>query len=166
MSLTSITEDDINEIESFVNTNRESLRTTLDVLSEYKLNSDEKFKFKPGHRSLILNLPKRMDTFLSQSTEKKGTKKLVKRTDIDLKTELINKTILYLKNAGFTVKLDANADVSDFKRVENSFSCRLKCPYCNKKILCTYMSYWRISNLETHFRVHTKALTELQANRT
>lgn len=160
LSFASISQEDIKDIEHFIDTNR----NILDTLNEYKLNTDDKFTLKPGHRSIIISLPKRMETFLEQSKSKRVAKKTVNKSDFELKTELINRVISFLKSAGFTVKLNIVGDVSEFKKFKDSYNCRLKCPYCGKKLLCTYSSNWKISNFETHLKVHTTALTALNAN--
>lgn len=157
LSLASISNKDLDEIENFINTNREF----LDHLTEYRLETNEPFKLKPGHRSLIAYLPTRMETFLKQIVDKKQLKNCsTKKSDFELKTDLINKVVAHLKSQGFTVKL-ATADISAFKKFENTYSCRIKCPYCDRGVTCAHVSYWRISNLITHLKEHIRVLKEL-----
>lgn len=160
LSIASLKEENLSDIEDFLNTNREILKT----LKEYEfVDCTKKFELKPGHRALISALPGRFESYLNQNKVAK-TEKQCNKTENDLKLEIVKKVETFLAKNGFVVKLHLDKDVVDLKKLDcvNSYSCRIICPYCEKKVKCTFNSFWSASNLESHLKEHTKALQALQ----
>lgn len=159
LSIASLKEENLSDIEDFLNANREILKT----LKEYEfVDCTKKFELKPGHKALISALPGRFESYLNQNKVPKKQKQCNK-TENELKLEIIKKVETFLANNGFVVNLNLDKDVVDFKKLgANSFSCRIICSYCEKKVKCTFNSFWSVSNLESHLKEHTSALQALQ----
>lgn len=167
LSIASIKEENIIEIENFFTNYLNNKRDELKTLSEYEtLDSTKDFSFKPGHRVLIIGLSKRFETFINSIGTKNLTKDEVRnnKSEKELKSEILKKIESFVQKQNFIVKLNITNDISDFKKKRDSYSCKVKCPYCAKCIVCTYRKYWLASNLEAHLKVHTAALAALNAS--
>lgn len=94
--------------------------------------------------------------------KKTKLKKKFNEKEINLKTTLLKKINTFLSKEGFTVNLDISKDISDFDKSVTlrscSFSCRVKCPYCDKRIKCKFENYWLVSNVEAHLKTHINIL--------
>lgn len=167
LSIASIKEENIIEIEKFFTSYLNTNHDVLGTLNEYvTLDSTQDFAFKPGHRALIIGLSKRFETFINSIGTKNLSKQEVKnnKSEKELKSEILKKVETFVKKRKFTVKLNILNDISDFERKRDSYSCKVKCPYCEKKIVCTYKKYWLASNLEAHLKVHIAELRAVDAN--
>lgn len=152
--LSIITEKDIEIIENFVNGD-------LTILNNSSYKSSEEnfcFKFKPGHKQLILNLPNLVNSNKKVLTVNNEQNKKSVRFDKDenqLKKDLVLKVANYFEKNSFAVLLDTNK-VVDFVQLENKFKCKFLCPLCDVKIGCEFKTYWAISNLQNHIKNHSK----------
>lgn len=78
-SISSITEEDILEIEKYTNENKEVLGQTT-----YSIPANEVFKLKPGHKKFLLNLPTALKKKQKESEEKVKQKEPVRRQNRQL----------------------------------------------------------------------------------
>lgn len=175
LSILSLTEADIEKIESFIN----SKPSLLKKLKSYK--AKEKFELKPGHRSTILILPKYYQEYINlsaqsdknsskQTSESQSSlkptrkqKKKINKTVDELKNELINKLKHYVEKFNIVVEFSLN-HIFEFNEENNhykyKYKCRVKCALCQKKIVCNYSTHWVVSNLESHLKDHIKPIVQ------
>lgn len=174
-----ITEDTIVQIENIVNKNKSVLKKSC-YASCYEKN--EKFEFLFGHRLLILSLPKKYTLFCNDKKEKKQLRKerLVKlkensnaddsetTSSTTLKTtgpqEVKNLLLERLNNyknnkKNYTINADA---VTKFRIIGNEAYCVVQCPFCEKKISCTYVCRWVTNNFEKHILFHLNKKSNTQ----
>lgn len=84
-------EQSIIDIEEFVQTNRGKF---AEILKDTKYENITLFKFRPGHRKLIINLPKHLNLVKKTHKETNSTEG---RNDIELKANLLQKISNYGK---------------------------------------------------------------------
>lgn len=164
LSLLSLKEENIQEIEKYINSKeviKKKLKTYL---------SSETFEFKPGHKALLISLSIKAREFISenknQSSEEaseKATKhnKQIVKTDDELKIELCKKLKSFLKKLKFDVDF-TTADISEFIKGHESCKCRMKCPFCEKTLICSYLSHWQVSNFEAHLKWHIQSRSQFE----
>lgn len=147
-------ESDIADIEKCVNDSKYIFKNSNNT---YSVNDE--FILKPGHRALILNLPNKFKEYQDSKQTKNKRKKptVVQKTKSDLILELRQKLECYLNKLNFAVQFDEDS-VTDYFEENNSYSCRVKCPFCLKSLLCNYVSHWVVSNIEAHLKNHVKIL--------
>lgn len=176
ISISELNNDDIKIIEEFVETN---LKHIVEKSGIYDLK--EKFVFLPGHRKLILSLPKRLEEFENNKKKRKGKSEteqenvtteeieLLTESEInDLKDKLLSKLTKSAKNYGlkeFTEEeVHSSIDVyinhslvpKNKTHQKPSYKCLIKCIECEKEIPCTWNGYWQIGNLDKHLKNHMK----------
>lgn len=139
------------------------------------------FKFKPGHRKLLLGLPKKVNKFLEEKQSKKllTQQKPIHNLNLEeiellseqelneLKSSLIVKLNKTLKSLGssklFTQteigQIDTYISYSNSATRKPSYKCLVKCVYCEKLVPCTHISHWQTSNLDGHIRKEVKSET-------
>lgn len=157
-----INEENILKIEQFLSENKHLLKNTV-----YDKNSDKSapFKFLPGHRAIILELPNKIEEFNKKADKTPSDTPPSQISDVSpehvdqLKELLIGKFINYSKNIEFEQKLDKE-NLTEFKQIGAKFQCRVKCPICPKDFLCNYKTYWAISNIQAHIKKHRFANLE------
>lgn len=158
-------------------------------LSEVYSSSKPSFIFLPGHRKLLLSLPKAINSFTTKKRKKNlfqvSTKEaaepiveesielLTENELIDLKSVLVEKLNKSARAIGLSLVFSENSIVSDIETyISNSlktkkfpsYRCLVKCCFCDKRIPCTHNSTWQISNLESHLKVHIKSNTQVEHN--
>lgn len=155
LSILSITSDTITEIESFV---KQFVLVNKDLLKEtaYKNVDIPNFKFLPGHRDLLLSLPKRVSELNKINIEKKSKKSKVaavnstqlEKSPNSLQDILIAKLnkIPFIKSAPAIITKNSILDFS----CESVPKCKVRCPLCEKIVPCIYNKYWVISNVSRH----------------
>lgn len=173
ISISELCNDDIKIIEEFVESN---LKHSIENSGIYNLN--EKFVFLPGHRKLILSLPKRLKEFENNKKKRKEKSEteqenvineeieLLTQSEInDLKDKLLSKLTKSAKNYGlkeFTEEevlssIDVYINHSNNKTHQKpSYKCIIKCIECEKQVPCTWNGYWQIGNLDKHLKNHMK----------
>lgn len=139
-----IKEDTIAWIETYLKQNVHILQNT--PYANFTENSCD-FKLKPGHKAFILNLPNIFN-------EKENIKNTFKaKSELELKEKLAIKVVKYcLKNA-VEITVDINR-ITQFKRTKGQAKCKFSCPFCESKVACDYKTYWNVSNLERHIKIH------------
>lgn len=156
--------ESIKEIEAYINENKDILKDT--IYEPFILNG-KIFKLKPGHKSVILNLPELLRSKEQTSKpKKKSSIQREKNNNVDdeirdssdeieekLKCALIKKLENFSSKFDFCLTFDI-ACISYFETTSDKISCKFECPICNTKIKCEYRSYWLVSNLENHLKKH------------
>lgn len=161
ISLEELSNNDIVAIEDFVQENRDILIGTI-------YESRNPFHFLPGHKAILLNLSKK----IKEKHQNKKVKKVVvqnnnKENNIEeeeqkeSKNQLISKLKHFSNSSGIFLELNLD-DISDFFVNDDRFTCRITCPFCQKKISCIKKRYWAVSNFESHLKKHK---TELSSKR-
>lgn len=146
LSIIALKETDIEIIEKTVNEKKWILEGSIDY--NKCLTTGEQFFFKPGHRALILSLPEKFEQYLQSSYDK---------SEEELKSELTKKLMNYLRKKNYSVHFNNN-NLTDFEKN----SCRVKCPFCGKRLLCSFKTHWIVSNFEAHLREHIKAASNIK----
>lgn len=67
---------------------------------------------------------------------------------------LIEKLINYTKKINFEQNLN-DTFINEIKQIGAKVQCCVKCPICTKDFLCTYTSFWAVSNLGQHIKGHS-----------
>lgn len=156
LSILELKASDIADIEKCVNENKNIFKNS-NIYS-----SSEQFVLKPGHRALILSLPDKFKEFYDSLKGKKPLEKPVERkSESELTHELIEKLESYLYNFNYNVKFGTDS-VTDFgsDNKGQNISCRVKCPFCEKKLIVNYVKHWILGNIERHFRIDIEKLVE------
>lgn len=147
-----ICEDNVVKIENFVNENKHIVKKTV-------YEKSVPFKFLPGHRAIILDLPRKIAEFKNKQANKQTETSTVSSElnpdrEEELKNLLINKLINYSKYVKFELKFN-KTHLCEFKKIGDKVKCRVKCPICPKNYLCNYKTHWSVSNIEAHIREHS-----------
>lgn len=158
-ALLSINSSSIVEIEKYINENKNIL---VDTAYDSCLKNDTRFCFKPGHRALILSIPKKLE----KNKEKKSLQKPEKinyqiETNVvnkhldehKLKDAIINKVVKFAQKCSFELTIDISA-IFDFREESGKVKCSVQCPICLRKIKCEFKRYWIVSNLQKHLKNH------------
>lgn len=158
LALSNINEEDIKEIEIYVNENKQILKNEIPDIRD-----DQEFKLKPGHKKFILGLPQKIKEL--KNKKKNGAKNKEKETekiiqvdptpDDQFKQKLITKIKQF--GAKKSVQLDLNlSNIKEWQMVSGKPKCKISCCLCESEISCDFTSYWRISNLQDHLKGHFK----------
>lgn len=163
LAIIGLKEKDLETIEKEVDKNKDILKNSTDYKNNY--NSPERFVLKPGHKSLILSLPKKFEDFLEEKKkdEQRNNPKKNSKNVNELKSELTEKLNNYMLRFSFNVNF-TQSDLSKFIFLEdkNCYTCGVKCPFCMKVFSCKYSTYWMVSNFEAHLKSHVNQAKSLQ----
>lgn len=173
LSLTLLNQNSIQSIESYVEKNK-SEAIKLQIAKE-----NEQFKLKPGQISVILGLAQKCSDYLKKkeelqhnisdsntlgNTENKNEKSEDKPRD-KLINELREKLRKYMLKCSFAVQFSTK-NISEFEIKTNgtscTYRCRVKCCFCEKKYVCNYKTYWEVSNIEAHLKIHMNEISKTQ----
>lgn len=147
----------------------EYTQQNLDILHETIYENCEPFKFLPGHRALLLAIPKRISSFKeSKKQKRKNTTNHLQQPvdetatdapdDLELeKKQLIEKLHKFCKNINLFLDLSLG-DISDFIVLNDRIRCRVSCPYCQNKYWCLKKKHWAVSNIESHLKKHKEQM--------
>lgn len=146
-ALRTIKKSIIEEIEIFVNqrTDLSDLLKDTSYIDETGNLKKTPFKFMLGHESLLLRLPNDVEEYLS--------KKEVRKSEIpaieDIKLLLIEKINNFARDKNIELTLSSE-DISKFTKSNNCVKCEANCPFCSRKICCSFYSSWKLSNYNKH----------------
>lgn len=100
------------------------------------------FEFRPGDRTLFLSLPNIVRSYTDFKKTKKRTVKVPQnqKSEAELKTELLNKLMNYMKNKKYDIQLK-NEFITEFVKIQDNARCRVNCTFCDMHIVCTYNSF-------------------------
>lgn len=159
-ALKAINEKSVEHIEKTVSNNLNLLNKTEYVNATGELKT-KPFEFLIGHKALILNFPQEIkDLQSSNEIEKKN--KIENLSENDLKALLVLKIINYITNKKITTIKTLNPTenltqfITNFEKNPDRVRVLVKCPFCVKKIPCTFDTIWRISNFGTHILACSK----------
>lgn len=132
-------------------------------------NSKDNFHFLLGHRLLILILD-----FANKAREFAQTKKIgyrkkaipvvaVTGSEIDANEiikDLLTRLNAYSQNSGFNFAIQ-NKDIVNFRKVNDSYKCKVHCPVneCTFELPCIFYSRWSISNFTNHVKRHYRIIS-------
>ena len=143
----------ITEIENFINENKFFLKETA---YEYCIENNSVFKFKPGHRSIILSIPKLLSCNTIKNKKSKNVVSVEEKENLsveELTKSIITKVVKFAGDRNFLLNTDS-LKVIDLREEDNKIKCNLQCPICHKQIRCQYIRYWIVSNFEAHLKLH------------
>lgn len=161
-----LNKDTISEIEQYVNENKHILAST-------SYENSCTFKFKPGHKTFLLGIPKALEILnkknkskkklLPNSQENQNSGETVNpqsvndevrlNSEVELKQKLIDKIIKFANKFSVTLIIET-ANIVNFHQDDTKFRCQVICPVCNSNLKCQYTTYWIISNFEHHLKRH------------
>lgn len=139
----------IQELESFVNQNKNILEST-----EYVevLNTNSIFKFKPGHKSVLNLLPKCLRDYKNKIRAKKSPNS--EHDEDKLKEVLIQKLLTFCAKISFELTFEKSLILGYHIDEKKQPKCKISCPICSKEYSCYYTTYWHASNFERHLKSH------------
>lgn len=171
ISIENLTIEDIQSIEKYVDENKDIL-----IGKSYGDQNNSSFKFKPGHKTLLLSLPKLLQEYNGNRKTKKKHKERSENQvgvntegeDEQLKTELLNKVVKFFQTHNFQLITNINDLISSFVRQNSLIKCFVRCPFCKLIRKIDYKTYGNLSNFQKHCKPHfsnqrveeTNALTE------
>lgn len=149
-----ITRETIADIEEYVEEHRELLRNSV-------YRDQIPFKLYPGHKAIILGMPKRIEqcvrlnNAIAQTPPVKRRKmQTLNSAEIEKEIELLLKKLQnYSDTLGLAVQFE-RSDISDFVQASDRFRCRFKCRLCTTVISCFKLNYWMASNALAHLKRH------------
>lgn len=119
------------------------------------------FKFLPGHKTLILSLPKHWKKEKKQKKNKSTEVQCASAENLHvLKVALIQKITNYSKKNNFEIEC-AISDIVELKFDQTQYKCQIRCPFCDDTVSCMYTSYWIISNLVRHIKKRHTVIEEV-----
>lgn len=168
-ALATIDSTAIKNIEEYINENKSILK---DTVYEDIIVNNSVFKLKPGHKAIILNLPKALENYeekkptnLVQNTSKVNTEE-EKEGEV-LKKNLVDKLNKFGKKYLFGFNNFSESSILEFRKENGVYKCRFECPFCEVKYTCTHKSFWLVSNFEAHLKKDFKVVSvEIEPNET
>lgn len=159
-SIRGINSEVIAEIEKYINVNKNILEGT-----SYRdcLDKEIDFKFKPGHKSILLSLPRALIAYndnlkkKKSQTNKKPESQNKKISETEVKDALIKKLNNFATNQSYDVIFEGTL-VENLGFDKNKWNCKIRCPMCREPSKCTYESYWMVSNFQKHLKKHFKTV--------
>lgn len=164
-SLLQLDNENISGIESYVQQNRSIIAGTI-------YENIDPFHFKPGHKSVLLSIPKKINDLKlkekpkntkvkEQSETNSGNNKTLDEAEIEQqKQQLIVKLKKFCDKIQICLELKID-DISDFVVLDDRIKCRVACPYCSSKFSCIKIAHWAVSNIESHLKKHKIALAAI-----
>lgn len=155
-SFLNLNKDSILEIEQYVNENKHILTGTA-----YAYSFQSTFKFKPGHKSFLLGIPKALEIFnkKNQSKKESSTKPQENNSEeaidlleindeandveLEIKKQLIAKIISFAQKFSVTLII-TRKNIREFRKEEPKFKCKIICPICTSALKCEYKTYYNV----------------------
>lgn len=180
-SLRQIDENVLHDIELFID-NNPSIKNSIDCCGKELYQSMENFKFLPGHKTIILNLPKYVADFEQHNSKDKKSKsidspsragrtaKILETSDQDMKKQLILNLVNYFLKQKRNSPQNQNVaeiiterNITKFEREQNTaiIKSEFSCPFCVKRIPVNFKDYWRSANITTHLKKHVEKDNDL-----
>lgn len=157
-SILGINNEVIKNTESYINDNKYILENT-----SYKdISSSKEFRFKPGHKSILLLLPKALSEYKENAKQKKKNSTQQDNIEVveveaeveveQLKEKLLQKLFDFANKNLFEIIFEKSS-IRNYIH-SNKPHCKFSCPLCSRSYKCYHTSYWNISNLEKHLKSH------------
>lgn len=172
-SLSSLNENVIKDIESYVNEDDEIFAAVKNQCVSYKHQT--KFRLLPGHKILLITSSLKLKTAIEVlSTKRKCTNRKENKENetidgnnedtAELRKALLDKILQYCEKKQVPInKNDFPKEMIEDLEVDSGLtqiygykcaSCIVKCPLCTKKYAVRFKRYWYSSTLEKHLRTH------------
>lgn len=167
-ALENLNSENLINIENYIEESRDLIAGTI-------YENKTPFKFLPGHRALLLSIPKKIAEKKLIKKEKKSKSDGVNNTlDSGLiddeqqqkyKTELIAKLSNYCKKIDLYLNLESK-DISNFVSHEDRIKCFVQCPHCTTKktFTCFKEKNWAYSTFLSHLKKHKQKIVENTEN--
>lgn len=164
LSLRSINEETILQIEQFLTANKQIVNKLNCCYSEW-YKQQECFQFLPGHRTIILAIPNQIKEMLAGKSLGKSHLKQNEVSDEELKNHLIKNLLKFTGKIGFPISSEivSQSNLHDFERgsIEKYVAkVRFSCPFCNKSFSVVYKQFWMSSNVTKHLKTHITSETQ------
>lgn len=157
-SLSRIDEQVFTTIEEFMR-NHPELIDAFNCCNAEQYQCQAQFQLLPGHKAILLCIPKQIEAFNQCNVNKKNikSKKNQQISDDDLKERLItniNKYVIKLGLPGNIFSCDRH--IKNFERYENGYGakCEFSCCFCQKIVPVEFEGFWKSSNITTHLKYH------------
>lgn len=157
-ALTILNHESLVDIEEYVEENRALVFNSI-------YSDKHPFKFFPGHKAIVLDMPRRLEqcavSSTSSSTEMR--KKPLTSAEIDQEIDLLLKKLQnYIDTLHLSIQL-TRSDIHDFVQASDRYKCRFTCQLCGTVISCFKANYWIAVNVLAHFKRH-KGNYEIEAD--
>lgn len=127
-------------------------KSYVDVDGQLKITP---FKFKIGHETILLNLPKDLTDYLTQKNNTEN-EKISEIAIEDIKIAFVDKVVSFLSTKNISGSVSPEY-LSAFTKQNKKIKCLIKCLYCSSKLNCFFDSCWRLSNYYKHIVACSKA---------
>lgn len=159
-----LNEQRISDVEQFITENGRSFIESLVCCNSTTYQSQQTFRFLPGHKTSILAIPNQIHDM--QATKKKKLKPLTEfkklMTSAELKELLLKKLSHGVEKLGFETDSVMNEHLSEVQTLivnnEMTAKCTIKCFQCDVALNLIYKGSWRLSNLLRHFKSHVAGI--------
>lgn len=162
------------KLEIYINKHKQKF---TDIIKNTVYANQDEFELLPGHRALLLELPKKIREIESKKKNRNLNLETIyfdengftDENQIDdsqlddqndeiifneAKTKLIEKITNYWNKKKIECTELTLQRISNFNSVNGFHHCKFQCPFCMKKIPCTYKKYWEVGNLQAHLKTH------------
>lgn len=177
--------DDVPGLETHIDQNLKVLIDTFQCCNAETYKNQAQFQFLPAHRSLIYNLPSKIQTMKEKRSKKSKPARKIRTYVIDEKDDDIEivqqNEIVEQTQKELLKKLHEFGRLKNYEIVEQmsmanikdtvfSFGdeitgqCHIVCPYCTNKYMTRYDKIWMTSNINKHFREHETQCGENMEN--
>lgn len=159
-SLAELNEKQISGIEEFINQSDRLVLHNLDCCNAETYKNQERFRFLPGHSSILLGIPTQLKKM--HESKKKPYKKLTEfsklLTSAELESILLQKLNQHMEKTKMVEQfgLFTAACISSMQTsISNNTmlaKCSVECPNCNLIIPILFNGYWVTSNVFRHLK--------------
>lgn len=150
----------IEDIEVYMSETGADVLSSLVCCNSSTYQSQQQFRFLPGHKNSILSIPKQIREMDSNERKKKKPmlefKKLL--TPIELKMSLLTRLNESVGKLGFESDSFDEVHFSDVPTmiINNQLTakCTVQCFQCDVTVTALYKGYWNTSNILRHVKIH------------
>lgn len=160
MSLKAIDIASISKLEEYANENRH-LINNLECCFSAVYKAQDIFKFLPGRKAIILDIPRQIKDMSEQKKKQKPGRKPKERSLDTLLMMLISQLSMYPSKVGFNLPngiiSERNIVFTEYEQQDDNaivVHCGFSCPFCKKVTKITFKNYWWVSNAKKHLKTH------------
>lgn len=168
-SLSCLNSQQIFDIENYINEFGKNLIVGLQCCNSETYRSQERFRFLPGHKGMLLSIPAKLREMNAAKKVRKISEFKKLQTPADLAKALLVRLNSKIEQSTMQIGEFNSSHLGPVQMVitENSVvaKCTASCTLCGKPITLTYDNNWRPQNMMRHFELlHFKP--SLDANET
>lgn len=156
-SLSGIDEQAFTTIEEFMRNHREII-DGFNCCNAEQYICQPQFQLLPGHKAILLYIPKQIETFKQNNVNKKDKKsKKNPLSDDDLKERLITNVNNYVSKLNVPGNIfSCDRHIHNFERNQDGYGakCEFSCCFCKKTVPVVFDEFWKSSNITTHLKNH------------